>query len=585
MAQFMNKVSIQTPVKNYRDFDLSSQHLTTAFFMKPYCTYAREFPAKSKIKCNLKSYTRLMPLLKPVMGSVQIHNRAFFVPFATVWSPFNAFITGAPYTVPEGVQIFQVVPRINLGILTNLLSQDTYSYRVTDAEAIQTGAYDFRSDVSSTPEYRNFNAYGRHIYSVLRSLGYTLANRRQNTIVSALPLLCFCRVFFDWYYPAQYAQSGPAAWVDGLFHRTYNYSLTQEELDNIFQFIAYTYYNNDYFTAAWDSPTAPNIGVGGNYDIPDISLLVNNEAALNVNNRSNGTAGVYSTPVSFGNPEAPFLTQYASDSLKALTNYMKRHQLVGGRVIDRYLSDFGVRLEREIINRSLYIGSDTLPIQFMDVTATASSTSGSEQTPLGELAGKGVGYSDKGNFVYDNDEFGMFIIVTDIAPDIAYYQGMNKQVMHVYQLDFYNGEFDKLGTQPVRKAELYFDELNGGSDLESIFGFLPRYAEYKVGRDVISGDFLLNSRNAALMPWSTARDIPRSQSAHNIGFMRGSDAWQYSRIFFGQFGEGYEDDKFILVHRINIKAAMPMSPLYDTYDFDEPEGDTIQMQANGSQFS
>lgn len=560
MAEYLDKVKIETAVKPFKDFDLSCQQLTTSSFMRPSVAYFKEFP-KCKIKLNLKSYCRMMPLERPVLGSVQIHNRVFFVPMRVIWSPFNAFITNSPYVTDDGTQILSTVPTV-----TSLTIQELaliYSAPVTE------GAFDFTvSGVNYV-----FSAKGRFFMKLLRQLGYPFLTDTKDApqTFSALPFLAFAKVWIDWMFPSQYAMTGIAAGVNQLLMHRDIFSLSTGDLDNIVSLCQWSFYKNDYFTSVWDNPVAPSLGTFDSLSIPDITYPDPSNTNSIVNMMSNGTPQMRqnaSSSVTLG-------TQYTHDSLKVLTNYVKRHQLVGSRVLDRYLADFQVKLDSEVLNRSSYLGTQTFPVQFSDVM----SNSDTEGAVLGDYAGKGVAYDGQGNFEFDSDEYGYFMVINEIIPDIAYYQGFDKNVEHLKFTDFFQPEFEALGTQAVKRGELY-SLFTSPSAFNDIFGYLPRYAEYKVGRDLITGDFILDSRNLGLMSWSTARDVSSYVGAHSLGFVIGDDALQYQRIFYGS--ETEEDDKFIFVHRVNIKVAMQMTPLYDTYDFDEKHGQEVIMQMNGT---
>lgn len=570
MASYLDKVSIQTPTKKMRDFDLSCQQLTTQFFMRPNIAYAKEFP-QAKIKCNLKSYARMQPLYKPVLGSVQVHNRAFFVPFRVVWDPWSSFIVNAPYNTPGLTQILNMVPTVYEGAFVLFFLQNGFLTQVSQGSPF---------DVTFNGNFYEFDYRGRHYYKILRQLGYGLNFSLRDVIetsgmmFSALPLLCYAKLFLDWYFPSQYAHSGISAGVEGMFNRNFRYDLTVADLNILLPFTAWCYYRNDYFVSAWDNPVSPSDGSWlDDIVFPDITL----PDGLSDVNLFNGSLGDGTPVLSFKSS----FSQYGVDSLKALTNYVKRHQLVGARVLDRYLADFGVALTAEKLRRSVYVGSQSFPIQFQDVMSNADT----EDAPLGEYAGKGVAYGGDGNFVYDTDEFGMFIIVNSVEPDVAYYQGIDRNTLHLRPFEFLNQQYESLGTQPVLKAELNYpiDNRDGMVSEEDLFGFLPRYSEYKVGRDLVTGLFSLPDTNRGMLGWSTVRQVAVGGS-HDIDFMRGDDAWQYARIFYGDVNSPEDErDKFIFVHRVNLKAAMRAMPMYDTYDFDEPEGETIKMQANGVQ--
>lgn len=599
MAKFLENVSIQTPTKKLRDFDLSCQHLTTQGFMRPAIVYANEFTPRTKIKCNLKSYARMAPLFRPMMGSVKVRNRAFFVPFRTVWDSFNNFIVEAPeQSSGGGVSVVQQVPYFTLSTLCSVLNSVDFGYaiRFPSGESHHNAFYAWSNGVVDTNATLIITDLGKQVFKILVALGYpnTLnhitqseGDNRDNRL-SFLPLLCAAKVAIDWYYPPQYAHSGEFANIEGICARHGFYEATIQDVWSCLKVLEYVYYDADYFTSAWDSPVAPAVGTfDSSVSIPDVTnnsaipmLVVNDPHLVGTPTNSsavptNGTpfvggSGSNGTVVAGG-----VLTQYVVDALKALTNAQKRHQLVGARVLERYLADFGVVLSDAKMRRSSYIGSQVFPIQIQDVMSNAD-TSGA---PLGDYAGKGLAFDGSGDFEFDTDEFGYFLIFNSVVPDVSYVGGVRRQVLHRTRLDFYNPEYDALGTQPLYSSELVETAASMYGYSTRVFGFSPRYAEYKVGLDRLSGDFLLGDYNGGLLGFSMYRGVPYNVT-HSIGFLRGDDNVQYGRVFYGYNGKD-DIDYFYFVHRINLKAVMGASPMYDTYQFDEPEGDDIKLKANG----
>jgi hypothetical protein len=268
---------------------------------------------------------------------------------------------------------------------------------------------------------------------------------------------------------------------------------------------------------------------------------------------------------------------------------MKRHQLVGARALDRYLARFGVNLASDKLKRSIYIGSAMQGLQFGDVMSTADT----ETSFLGDYAGKGISYGS-GTFEFDTDEYGMLIIVSSIVPTVGYSQGVDRTVMHLSKLDFYTPEFDNLGVQAIESNELYTPtKLNkfattaeaANTTLNTfrnqVFGFTPRYSEYKIGRDKLTGDFRCDSINAGADSWHMLRNVnpeTLTELLHDVDFVRGTDAEQYSRIFYNTDADA--SDKFKIIHNFNVTSFSPMKSLYDTYEF-EDKGKKVVEDVNG----
>ena len=81
-----------------------------------------------------------------------------------------------------------------------------------------------------------------------------------------------------------------------------------------------------------------------------------------------------------------------------------------------------------------------------------------------------------------------------ILPDASYMQGMPKQYTKFDRLDHYWPQFAHLGDQEIKQHELYFTGLPQSGSMKDyddtpIFGYTPRYAEYKYVPSSIHGDF------------------------------------------------------------------------------------------------
>lgn len=565
------KATVPTAVKKSSKFDLSSQHLTTANFMQFNCAYARQLMPGSHGKLNHKTFMRAQPLDKPCLGSAQIHNVCVWVPFRTVWEPFSDFIVDTPHNQPAGTGIIPYVPRIQNSVLMSLFITSDFSSTVTGS-----AAYDFDNGGS----HYVLTPFGRQAMKNLESLGYKIIwNSKSEFYFSALPLLSLCKAYMDYYFPQAYAHYGIYATVDGIFQRQVTYNLTSSELFTIFQVIACVGYNDDFYSAVWDNPTGPNSGVGStSFNIPDftqssVSSPTAPDAIVQLN--FNGT------PI-WDVTENGYFTQYLDSSLKALTMYVKRHQL-SSYAIDRYLMEFGISLDVDKLKRSTFIGDDSFPFQIGDVMSN-SDTSADGGASLGAYAGKGVGYSEGKVFDFNVTEFGYLFVLNSIVPDVAYTQGIDRNVLVQSKLDFITGEFDGLSPALVSQAEVLVD-TKGSSYNDQLpsrgFGFGPMYYWWKIPYDRMTGSFRYDSQNADLNGWFTNRMFDASQylsnpSAfiHNLDFVLGLDGFQYDRIFLGS-SEDDPTDPFFVVHHDDMTLYAPMRPLYEDCLFDDEDSQKV----------
>lgn len=603
---FLDRISLKTGVKERNNFDLSCDHLTTSDFFRVSPTLVLPTVPSGKYNIKASTFTRLTPMWNPMLGRCVIHNRAFFVPFPIIMHCWNAFITDSPYSdqtvtnvIPSKVTTFEGKD------IASFFLQSTLSTTVSGSSA-----HDFVDYSSGSTVNKAFTNYGRRCWSILCGLGYKIPlgaatkallatpDNTWNVEYSALALLAFFKVYKDWYANQAYNQG---AW-DSVFYRV-NGSLTLTDLNSIFGLISLAMYDKDYFTAASDNPVNPNNAVTSGYKIFDST---NDRTGINPNgtglSSTPGAGSTYpSTPslkaLSSGGNDvnsqaAPMnITQFMIDQLKALTDYLKRNNIVGSKYADRMLARFGVKPSDAELHLSIPIGSDDTLVQISDVMSTANGSAtvntNTYTSLAGDYTGKGLGFG-KAGFYYESNDYGMIIVISTIIPKIGYVNGTKRfNTMYKNRLDFFTPEFDgKSGVQAIRVDELKSDFVAApptGYGPSDPISFISRWADMKIGSDNLSGDFAMNSSNTGLESWHTFRlfddSSTISQLKHSEAFTRGEQS-QYDRIFAYQHNKY---DHFILIHNFDIKASLPMTKLFDNYEFDG--GREIGMEVNGKQFN
>ena len=613
MSNIISKIRTRIALKEKNKFDLSCDHITTSDFFHINPVYIKEMVPGENIKINVQTFTRLTPLVRPMYGRCQIINRAFFVPMRTIMKGWNEFITD---TVKDGV--FPVVPKINLTTLSVCLREDFAS-----TTGATSSNYDFSVQVTSgqttQTTYYKFTAQGRRVWSLLQALGYRFpigyysssdVQVTDDEYPSALPLIAFAKIYYDWYKNQAYAAD---EWFNGLFDLSTSAApvIDRTTLGALLTVCSRAVYDKDYFTSAWDRPVASNNGMSSNntiYDITNDNTTGLNSRSAAVRNLATPSSASPTTPVisgvsngSVSGTTAPAnISQYAIKALYRLTDYLKRHQIAGGLAMDRYLSRFGVKPSDAALMRSIYLGKDAVDINIADVTSTANTDDGDNGSSLGQYAGKGVGYSGNGWFKYDTDEYGYLMVVSTIVPKVGYVQGMNRQVMHRGRLDFFTPEFDSLGVQAIARKELLSDYNNaestlltlGAQALEGVFGYTSRYAEYKTAKDNLTGQFTVPSINRGMSTWHLNRLFDATQIlelrdlSHDQSFVIAADAAQYDRVFAitDENSPGY--DHFINIYHFNIEDYSPMSKLFDDYEYEHDAGNKeVSIEVNGTQLN
>lgn len=561
MAYFNPKITIPTAVDSRNNFDLSCDHVTTMNFLESRITYCKEVMPGENLHINVESFTRLSPLVVPTFGRMSIIHRAFFVPYRLVFKEWNAFITRSFY---EGGAITKT-PYVTNSVILDVLTLPGNSTVITSGQ----------SDFETPSNKYQFTSRGRAYYNILVSLGYRCFFYESEQHSSMLPLLAYAKAVRDWLVNENLNQD-LANSIDrhiSQARQTWNVS----GLDNLLYeiHIGLANYEQDYFTSACLHPNGPN-GFTAQITVPN-----NNPDAKSVSSSPTDNDAL----INLGS--GGFLNQFALDTLKHVADYLKRHQLVGSKIIDRYLSQFGIKLDNNVVNRSSYLGKSICQIQIGDVMSTADT----EGSVLGNYAGRGLGYDKSGSFDLSNvSEFGMVFVVSQIVPKIGYVQGLNRTILHTEPNDFFTPEFDGQGYQAISRNELYVSKKGSVNEFltkdSDIFGFTPHYAEYKVGRDMLTGNYLFDTINTGEDSWYLYRKFVDGDVVSglvgeiNDHFVRtDSDRNRYMRIFNG--GQQLGVDPFRCIFHFDVKASLPCSKLFDNYEWHD-RGKEVSETVNGS---
>jgi hypothetical protein len=138
------------------------------------------------------------------------------------------------------------------------------------------------------------------------------------------------------------------------------------------------------------------------------------------------------------------------------------------------------------IETPVYLGGSSLEIEFQEVV----NNSGTEDQPLGTLAGRGVATNHKGgNVIFKADEPGYIFCITSITPRVDYFQGNDWDLYLETMDDLHKPQLDGIGFQ-----DRLFRNINSScvqSDLETSIGKQPAWIEYMTNVNKTYGNFAL----------------------------------------------------------------------------------------------
>lgn len=570
MSIFSKRITPLARQKDRSRLHLPSRVITTNDFGFCLPIFAREVIPGDKWHLDISSFLRLSPLSVPTYADIRNTVRAFYVRFSSVWLPWNDFFAGRPFVYNGQSYNFDSVPTIGNDTIVDFFAK--HSVQVT------SGIADFETLVRVGEEdvlrgYRFTNDY-RRMYSLLLNLGYKInfvifgkngGFQPDDTRFSLLPLLCYLRAYYDYYLPSRYTN---VSVLRTMFDKL-SYDAT--DLETVLTLVRDTLYCNfdtDYFSASWLNPNSPSgfDQASQQYSFTDPSSESPN--AIIYGNQKGSP--VYSLP-------RTQLNQDGLNLLKSAYDWVIRQGLAGQRYFEQIFAQYGIKLPNIQTRRCEFLGSSTSSVMTQDVTSTAATSVNGKTTALGDYAGKGHASTSGSSIELNANDFGMLICIHNIIPDGGYVQGRNREVQHLTRQDYFQPEFDCVGMQAVRFDELYAQSIStAGEELKnhqpsSVFGFLPRYSEYRRPYDNLSGDFVINSRNTGLDSYHSFRlfdpsEIASSVPQNDLRFRQIKPDIDYEKPFsriFNLTDPSY--DHFICVFNIDASVFRYMKTFQTSY--------------------
>lgn len=172
--------------------------------------------------------------------------------------------------------------------------------------------------------------------------------------------------------------------------------------------------------------------------------------------------------------------------LFALQHYKELIGRGGARYPEVTANFFGVRLPDLYVDRPAYLGGMYSDVSVGEVLQTSQSTTGDSGSAQGYRAGVASVYGKSKIMRYRCRMHGFILGILRVLPEATYMQGVERMWHRESLFDFAWPQFANIGEQEIYNRELYVD---GTADDDRVFGYAPRYAEYKDSCSHVNGEF------------------------------------------------------------------------------------------------
>ena len=172
--------------------------------------------------------------------------------------------------------------------------------------------------------------------------------------------------------------------------------------------------------------------------------------------------------------------------LFALQHFRELQGRGGSRYPEVVHNFFGVSLPDLYVDRPAYLGGMYQDVAIGEVLQTSQTTLGEAGSAQGYRAGVASVYGKSKTLRYRCRMHGFILGVLRVLPEATYMQGVERMWSRTSIFDYAWPQFANIGEQEIFNREIYVD---GTEDDNKVFGFAPRYAEYKSGCSHVNGEF------------------------------------------------------------------------------------------------
>lgn len=506
--------------------------------------FCRETLPGDIFRASTELLIKFAPLKAPVMHRIRAYVDYFFVPDFQICKIFDDFINPRVNTAANPIVLPRIRPydanalgKMGLGSLADYLDLP-----------VQQSAW-LASEKSKPLSLLPFRAY-QHVYNSFF---------RDQTLQ---PMEGVDPDETDLYLMGDLSAQG-----------TYESGEDDDQMANCLS-LRYSAWKKDYFTSALPTPQA-----GEDVEVPfvpgviqstgeplvleslDTDIANNSQLAVKPISGDPSLASLYTT-ISGNQTDLAYssgleiqpsaqgaLTINGLRQLFALQHYKELIGRGGARYPEVTANFFGVRLPDLYVDRPAYLGGMYSDVSVGEVLQTSQSTTGASGSAQGYRAGVASVYGKSKTMRYRCRMHGFLLGILRVLPEATYMQGVERMWHRESLFDFAWPQFANIGEQEIYNRELYVD---GSDEDDLVFGYAPRYAEYKDSCSHVNGEFRTDLRY-----WHFGRNFSERPSL-NAAFIKAD------QISTDPFNVTSSDVDKLYVHMYTKASVRRCLPFYGT---------------------
>lgn len=451
------------------------------------------------VELNTSAFLRLAPMSCPSFMTLEANISHYFVPFRIMWEQWDEFILGKPIELPQfNFKGSKFALDTTVSVKDIKIGQYTYSGNIS-----QSLAQELSKASGTLIDYMGDSVRSGGSYSLVSGFDSFSGSKFINYETLALQYIAYWMIWNTKYRNPD-LQTEALYDVGGADLELGDPRVTKNGVN-----LLPVQWSRDQFIGA-----LPYTQVGSPVTIP-MDIQSNRKAITmsgDLGGFKPGTAGNYVTAPGAGSSSNVYFggetgLQGAGLSVEELRVAMATQKLqeelayYGNDSIKDWFQRYGLPYQDARFQEPEFIGGDSFTFDLSEVTGTG-------DTSLAKMGGKGIGAKGGKRFRFRVPEHGLIMTLVHFRPRTNLQNGLDRLSMKKTYLDMFEKLFENIGMEEIRKGEINtwlkadFSGDTNDDMLQETFAYQNRYQDYRVRNDRVVGEM----RNTLDM-WSASRNF------------------------------------------------------------------------------